>query len=47
MWRKADGLTAVSMHDRNVMEEYLSFSTYLVANGVDTETFAFQKNRVM
>lgn len=45
VWRKADSLTAVSTHDRFVMEEYLSFSTYLVANGVDTETFAFKKKQ--
>lgn len=43
VWRKADSLTAVSTHDRQVMEEYLSFSTSLVANGVDIQTFAFKK----
>ena len=42
--RKTDSLISLNAHHR-VMEEYESFSTYLVANGVDTEVFSFEEKQ--
>lgn len=43
VWRAADALTAVSVADQAVMEEYLSHPVTLVPNGVDLEAFPYRK----
>lgn len=45
VWRKVTTLTAVSAHDRFVMEEYLSFPVAFVPNGVDTSWFTYKRKK--
>lgn len=42
VWRHADGLTAVSRADAEVMEAYLSHSVDVVPNGVDCSEFPYR-----
>lgn len=46
VWRKANTLTAVSMRDAEIMEEYLSFPVSVVPNGVDTSWFTYKKQNI-
>lgn len=45
VWRKVTNLTAVSLRDQHVIEEYLSFPVSLVQNGVDTSSFVYTRQK--